>query len=120
MSASFSAESLPLALVFFAIAVVIMWLSARIVGVSTATLSRSLIATIAISLIVGVVLTIAGVAGSVVAIGLGIGGLIACVAVLRSVFQISTMPAFLIFIVNVMVQMILMSLYLRPYLHVAK
>jgi hypothetical protein len=88
-------------MLFVVTAVLIMWLSARIVGVPNAGLFKSLLATIGVSLILGVV------------------ALIGSLWVLRVIFKISTLPAFLIFVVNIMIQMILISLYLRPYLHPA-
>jgi hypothetical protein len=52
----------------------------------------------------------------VVAVALGVAGLIGCIWIIRQSFQITAFPAFLIFVVNVMVQVILISLYLRPFL----
>lgn len=116
MTQALSPEVAPLALLFLFIAVAIMWLSARIVGVRNVSFFRSVVATIGVSLIVGAVVTAMSALGSVIAVGLGVVGLIGCIWIIRQSFQIAGFPAFLIFVVNVMVQVILISLYLRPLL----
>lgn len=104
-------------MLFVVTAVLIMWLSARIVGVPNAGLFKSLLATIGVSLIVGAVVSAMSAFGTGAGIVLGVVALIGSLWVLRVIFKISTLPAFLIFVVNIMIQMILISLYLRPYLH---
>jgi hypothetical protein len=117
MTQALSPDVAPIALLFLVIATAIMWLSARIVGVRSVSLFRSFVATIGVSLIVGAVVTAMSALGTVIAIGIGLAGLIGCVWIIRQSFQISAFPAFLIFVVNVMVQVILISLYLRPFLN---
>lgn len=112
-----AANTIPLGMLFVVTAVLIMWLSARIVGVPNAGLFKSFIATIGVSLIVGAVVSAMSAFGPTVGLILGVVALIGSLWVLRLVFKITTLPAFLLFIVNIMVQMILISLYLRPYLH---
>lgn len=111
-----AANTIPLGMLFVVAAVLIMWISARIVGVPNAGIGKSLIATIGVSLIVGAVVIAMSAFGTAAAIVLAIVALVGALWVLRTVFQIPTLPAFLIFIVNIMVQMILISLYVRPFL----
>jgi hypothetical protein len=112
-----SANLVPLGLLFTAMATVIMWFSAGVVGVTKPGLGRSFLATLGISVIVGAVFTAMSAFGAAAAIALAVAGLIACVLVIRTVFRLPTLPAFLILVVNVMVQMLLLALYLRPFLH---
>ena len=119
MTSALSPQAAPIALIFLVMATVIMWLSARIVGVRTVTMVRAFIATMGVSVIVGVVATAMSALSPVVAVGIGVAGLIGCIWIIRQSFQITAFPAFLIFVVNVMVQVILISLYLRPFLQQA-
>lgn len=112
-----AANTIPLGILFVVIAVAIMWLSARIVGVPRASVGKSVLATIGVSLIVGAVFTAVTAFGPVLAVVLSVAALVGCLWILRTVFQITTLPAFLILIVNIMIQMILISLYLRPFVH---
>lgn len=108
-----TAQAAPMSLLFIGVATAIMWVSAGIVGVTRPTLSRAFLATIGVSLIAGAVVTSLSAFGPILAVLLGLVGLIGCVWVIRTIFQIPTLPALLIFIVNIMVQMILVSLYVR-------
>ena len=106
----------PLSLAFFAMAILIMWFSAGIVGVRRPGLGQCVLSTMGVSLIAGAVVTAMSSLGPATAIVLGSAGVIGVVWVIRTVFKITTLPAFLIFVVNIMIQMILISLYLRAML----
>jgi hypothetical protein len=102
---------------FLILATIVMWLSARIVGVRAVSMGRAFIATMGVSVIVGAVVTAMSALGPVFAAMIGVAGLIGSIWIIRQTFQTSAFPAFLIFVVNVMVQVILISLYLRPFLN---
>jgi hypothetical protein len=114
-----SPNMLPFSAVVVVLATLIMWVSAGIVGVTKPSLLRSFIATIGVSLIAGAIVTAISSFGLVIAIVLGVVGVVGCLWVIRTVFGITTLPAFLVFIVNIMVQMILVSVYLRAMMQTA-
>lgn len=110
---SMNPNLIPLSLAFFAMAILIMWFSAGVVGVRRPGLGQSLLSTMGVSVIAGAVVTAVSSLGMAAAIVLGSIGVIGVIWVIRSVFKIPTLPALLIFVVNIMVQMILISVYLR-------
>jgi len=112
-SSSMNPSVMPLALAFFLMAIVIMWFSAGVVGVRRPGLGKCVLSTMGVSVIAGAVVTAMSALGPAAAAILGVVGLFGVIWVIRSVFKISALPAFLIFVVNIMVQMILISFYLR-------
>ena len=93
-----------------------MWFSARIAGVTDANLARSFLATIGVSVVTGASLTAIQALPTPGAIILGLVALFGSVAIIRSIFRTKTQKALLIWLVNVMVQILIVSFYYRAVL----
>jgi hypothetical protein len=99
-----------------AMSTVIMWFSAKVVGVPNAGVARSFMATVGVSVIVGTAVTLMATVPGLVKILLAVAGLVGSVAVIRAVLRVPTLPAFLVWVVNVMMQMIMIAVYLKAVL----
>ena len=105
-ASSMNPHLLPLSLAFFVMAIVIMWFSASVVGVRRPGWGQCVLSTMGVSLIAGAVVTAISALGSTAAIVLGSVGFIGVVWVIRMVFKITTLPAVLVVIVNIMIQVL--------------
>jgi hypothetical protein len=113
MNPNFSSTHAPLALLFLGMAIVIMWFSAKVVGVRRVTLFQCVIAAIGVSVLMGATMTALSAFALPGVIMLLVVALVGSVAILRAVFHIPTLPAFLIWVVNVMVQVLIMAMFTR-------
>jgi hypothetical protein len=94
----------------------IMWFSARIIGLREVGLGRSFVATLGVSILMGMGLTLMGSLSPGGMILMGGAAFIGSVMVIRFVFQTQTFPAVLVLIVNIMVQILMVSFYYRAVL----
>ena len=79
-------------------------------------LLQALKATIGVSVVTAVALSLMRGLPAAAAIALGIATVVGAVLIIRAIFQIKTFPAILIWLVNVMVQMLVVSFYWRTVL----
>ncbi len=91
----------------------IMYMSARIAAVPRADIGRAFMATIGVATITGLGMTLMQAFGGMGILVLGGLFVIASVAVIRMVFQTGWTPAFLVWLVNVMIQVLMASFYVR-------
>lgn len=113
LNTNFSATHAPLALLFLGMAIVIMWFSAKVVGVPRVGLFQCVIAAIGVSVLMGATMTALSAFGLPGVITLLVIALMGSVAILRAVFRIPTLPAFLVWVVNIMVQVLIMAMFTR-------
>ena len=107
------ASQLPLVLAMLGMSTVIMWFAAKVVGVREAGFGRALIATIGVSVVVAAAMTVMQPLFPVAKVAVGLLAFAGSVAIIRAVFRTKTFAAVLIWLVNVMVQMLIVAMYIR-------